>query len=157
MRWLKLVRLDTVNDYQYVSVTISYSGTYRILMESAGRTVWLLTYQNSKKWAQRTSEISDTKTTSTFHVVLRRLYTYWNISHFSRLFISKLSKILKFARWKCTPWNDKENEVSAYYCSKTFVKNVMRVRIWGNLRIASTVVLTFCSECTTENGWFAWI
>ena len=66
-------------------------------MESAGRTVWLLTYQNSKKWAQRTSEISDTKTTSTFHVVLRRLYTYWDISHFSRLFISKLSKILKFA------------------------------------------------------------
>ena len=38
MRWLKLVRLDTVNDYQYVSVTISYSGTYRILMESARRT-----------------------------------------------------------------------------------------------------------------------
>ena len=97
MRWLKLVRLDTVNDYQYVSVTISYSGTYRILMESAGRTVWLLTYQNSKKWAQRTSEISDTKTMSTFHVVLRWLYTYWDISHFSRLFISKLSKILKFA------------------------------------------------------------
>ena len=32
------MRLDTVNDYQYVSVTISYSGTYRILMESARRT-----------------------------------------------------------------------------------------------------------------------
>ena len=34
---------------------------------------------------------------NTFHVVLCLLSTYWDIHHFGRLFISNLSKMLKFA------------------------------------------------------------
>ena len=40
---------------------------------------------------------------------------------------------------------------------KTFVKNVRRViKDTSHLRITSTVILTFRSECTIENmyGWF---
>ena len=40
---------------------------------------------------------------------------------------------------------------------KTFVKNVMKVRLWGNLRVTSSKyckVYRFWTECTIENGWF---
>ena len=79
------------------------------------------------------SDISDTKTRvqSTFHVVLCLSYAYWEIYHFGSLFTSNLSKMLKNYRY--IPRNDNEVEVSALLVKK-FVKNVMRVMIWGNPR-----------------------
>ena len=49
-------------------------------------------------------------------------------SSFGGLFILNLSKVLKFAATHL-PQNDNENEVSAFLIVKTFVKNIMTVRI----------------------------
>ena len=48
---------------------------------------------------------------------------YWDSHHFGGLFISHLSKMLKWER---------NGSIT-----KTFVKNIMRVRIWGNPRTTS--------------------
>ena len=70
---------------------------------------------------------------STFHVVLCLLYTYWDIHHFGGLFILNLSKMLKFAATQSltAKWQRKQ---SISFLVKTFVKNIMTVRIWGNPR-----------------------
>ena len=65
----------------------------------------LLTYKKSNKWGQR-------KYSRTFHVVLCLLYTYWDIQHFCSLFISNLSKMLKFAA--ATHREMTLNQASAY-------------------------------------------
>ena len=72
----------------------------------------------------RTSEISDTKTTSgyytvrsTLNVVLCLLYTYWDIHHFGGLFILNLSKMLKFAA------THQEITMNSFLV-ETFLKNI---------------------------------
>ena len=50
--------------------------------------------------------------------------------------------MLKFAATHL-PQNNNENEVSAFLIVKTFVKNIMTVRIWGNPRTISNLNCLF--------------
>ena len=72
---------------------------------------------------------------SSFYVVLCLLYTYWDSHHFGDLFILNLSKMPKFAA------THREMTTKSKYqpLSEMFVKNIMRVRIWGNPRITSNL------------------
>ena len=80
-------------------------------------------------------------------MVLSLLYTYWDSYYFCGLFISNLFKILKFAAThrKMTT-KSKYHLISKNVC---WIKNIMRASILGNPR-TTIVILTVCSECTTE-------
>ena len=90
----------------FIRCVYVFSRHREYFMESAGAR-----YLPTSCWRirNRTSERSERKKfliqkqrvrkyrTSTFHVVLCLLYTYWDIHHFGGLFILNLSKMLKFA------------------------------------------------------------
>ena len=88
--------------FEEIRHTAKHWTRYRILHGKWGHTVFtheLLTYRKSNEWAQRTSEVSDTKTTSahipaqsTFHVVLCLLCTYWDIQLFWKPFFEIFPK-----------------------------------------------------------------
>ena len=116
---------------------------YRILHEKCGRMVFthkLLTYQKSNEWAQRTSEISNTKHSDCVYKALSMWYCVYYIHTetlviFACLFVSDLSKMLKFAA------THREMTTKSKYQPKTFVNNYLWgcIRIWGNPRIKSNV------------------
>ena len=88
-------------------------------MESAG--VWVVDVSEIEQvrdfWCKNNECLKIPYKLSTFHVVLCLfMYTYWDSHHFGSLFISNLSKMLKFAAIVKWQWNRSIRPISRNVC-----------------------------------------